>query len=525
MHTGGSILVVDDEAGIRDLLRSELTSRGYNVISALNGRDALSRLDSHHFQVALCDIRMPELDGLETLARMQTHDPDLQVIMMTGYASVEAAINAMKKGAYDFIEKPFHMDQVVAVVDRAFVHRDMRAMMRVYEMSRIVFDAVDLEHLVPVLAKNVQQILGADEVSVLLRHDGEDWRTAFPEGEAGWETDHRTLACLVQSQLSEPREPFLASSALLKNVADISSALFCPLYGAGDWQGLLLAVRRQPHSPFLPLDVRHGTIFASFAAQALKNARLYDQLIRRWKELEEAHQALKNTQQQLIQNEKMAAIGQLAAGVAHQLNNPMTGIMGFAQILSTDKTLSDQQIQDVRTIYEQSQRCRKIIQNLLQFSRRSDPKRKKVDLRTVIQSAEELARYEMVASPIEIVNNVGDGLPPVFGDFTELQHLFLNLLTNARQALSGHKSPRVEISTEVKDNWLLTRIRDNGPGIAPQNISKVFDPFFTTKPAGEGTGLGLSLCHNIAKNHARRITVESQLGLGALFTVELPAVI
>ena len=525
MKTGsGSILVIDDEAGIRELLKQELTSRGYQVTTANDGRDAINRLTNQPFHVALCDIRLPEWDGMETLGRMQRQDPDLQVIMMTGYASIESAIHAMKKGAFDFIEKPFHIDQVATVVSRAMAHRDMRAMVSVYEMSRIVFDTVDLEHLLPALARNVQHILGADEVSVLLRRNGEDWTTAVPSepADAPWEVDHRTLACLVQPGLASARTPFLVPPGVLENVPGISSALFCPLHLAGDWQGLLLAVRRAPHPAFLPLDVRHGTIFASFAVQAIRNARLYDQLIRRWKELDDAHRALQEAQQQLVQNEKMVAIGQLAAGVAHELNNPLTGIMGFAQMLVGDKTLTEQQHNDIQTIYEQSQRCRKIIQNLLRFSRRSESKVQNIDLASVLRSAEELARYELVNAHIRVENEVPEKLPLVRGDAAELQHILLNLFTNARQALVGRPNPMIHLSAAVSEDWVSVSIRDNGPGIAPEHLSKIFDPFFTTKPAGEGTGLGLSLCHNIAKNFGGRVKVDSHLGNGATFTLELP---
>jgi two-component system NtrC family sensor kinase len=285
---------------------------------------------------------------------------------------------------------------------------------------------------------------------------------------------------------------------------------------------LLLAVRRAPHDIFHSLDLRCATIFSSFGAQAVRNARLYDQLIQRWKELDGAHRSLQEAKSQSVQNEKMAAMGQLAAGVAHELNNPMTGIMGFSQLLADDPSLSETQRKDAETIFQQSQRCQKIIRNLLQYSRRSDAVKKKVDLKKVIETADELSRYDVVVKKIQMKFDFKSDSLPVYGDVTELQTLFLNLLKNARQAVQGNADPSVEIEAAAHNGWVRVHVQDNGTGITASDLPQIFDPFFTTKSAGQGTGLGLSLCQTIVKNCGGRLSAESRVGQGSVFTVEFP---
>ena len=219
MKSPAKILVIDDEPGIRDLLTRELIAEGYWAQSACDGLDALEKMKTEKYQVALCDLNMPKLGGLAALEEIRKRDPDVEVIMMTGYATVETAVEAMQKGAYDFVQKPFNLSEVMALVQKSIEKSDLKSVVH---------------------------------------------------------------------------------------------------------------------------------------------------------QLRAAKKKLEETQMQLVQSEKLAGIGQLAAGVAHELNNPLSGVMGFAQLLLDDPTLSVQQRKDIETICAQSQRCRVIIQNLLQFSRRKD---------------------------------------------------------------------------------------------------------------------------------------------------------
>jgi signal transduction histidine kinase len=369
MGSSARILVIDDEPGIRELLNQELQVEGYEVETAPNGEDGLLKMQSGKFQVVLCDLNMPKLGGLEALEAIRKRDPDIEVIVMTGFATVETAVTAMKKGAYDFVQKPFRLDEILALVQKSLEKSELR----------------------------------------------------------------RTIL-----------------------------------------------------------------------------------------ELRETKMKLEQTQAQLIQSEKLAGVGQLAGGIAHELNNPLSGVLGFAQLLLEEPTLTPQQRQDIETISAQTQRCRTIIQNLLQFSRRTVPKNEPLDLSPLLQTVLNLVEYDFTSSGVEICREIPASLPWVFGDRGQLQQVFLNLVNNARQALDGKSQGRLTIRLGQRAGHVFVHFEDNGPGMPPEVRDKVFDPFFTTQPPGKGTGLGLSICYGIIQGHHGSLRVESEGGCGARFIVELP---
>jgi signal transduction histidine kinase/ActR/RegA family two-component response regulator len=239
-------------------------------------------------------------------------------------------------------------------------------------------------------------------------------------------------------------------------------------------------------------------------------------------QLQNTVETLKTTQSQLVQSEKLSGIGEFVAGVAHELNNPLTSVMGFSELLKrADGNPKNQRHLDM--IHKSAQRCQKIVQNLLSFARRRQPERKLSNLNELIEAAIEFLQYQLRTSNIEVVARLEARLPKVLVDPHQLQQVFLNIINNARQAIEGHQPKGwVRITTEFSGGNVRVIIQDNGPGISEQNLPKIFDPFFTTKEVGKGTGLGLSLCYGIVKEHGGTITVRSKPGEGATFIVELP---
>lgn len=239
-------------------------------------------------------------------------------------------------------------------------------------------------------------------------------------------------------------------------------------------------------------------------------------------ELERAMQQVKTTQDQLIQSEKLSAVGQFVAGVAHELNNPLTTVVGFSELVQSFNT--DEKLRGhLDRIAKSAHRCHKIVQSLLSFARQHAPERKPIDLRTVVEEVLEIMAYDFRTSDISIVRDYAADVPQVMGDPHQLQQVFVNILSNARQAIEPvRRAGKIIVRTRRVGERVTIEFEDNGPGIRADHLARIFDPFFTTKPVGKGTGLGLSLCYGIVQEHGGRITARSEPGQGAVFAVELP---
>jgi signal transduction histidine kinase len=239
-------------------------------------------------------------------------------------------------------------------------------------------------------------------------------------------------------------------------------------------------------------------------------------------EIQTTMKTLRDTQAQLVQTEKLSAMGEFVAGVAHELNNPLTGVIGFSQMLMESGINEKQQIYLDRVIGS-AERCRKIVQSLLAFSRRHRPERRPVQIHELLKSSLEILQYDLASSNIEVITNLSAAIPPVLVDPHQIQQVFVNILNNARQAIEEEqKSGKIIVSTVLVDHQVRIRFEDDGPGIPQDVLQNVFNPFFTTKRVGEGTGLGLSLSYGIVREHGGSILAESEPGKGAVFTVELP---
>jgi PAS domain S-box-containing protein len=226
----------------------------------------------------------------------------------------------------------------------------------------------------------------------------------------------------------------------------------------------------------------------------------------------------------LMQTDKMAGLGQLVSGIAHELNNPLTGIMGYAQLL-LGRGLAQPQAADARLIYEEAERAAQIVKNLLLFARDAKPERERVQLNEIVEKTLALRNYELRTENISLSVDLDASLPLIVANPAQLQQVFLNLVVNAEQAIrQGAREGSIYIRTwQPLRGRVGLEIADTGPGIPADILPRVFDPFFTTKPAGLGTGLGLSIAFGILKAHGGEISVDSTPGHGAAFRVELPA--
>ncbi len=241
------------------------------------------------------------------------------------------------------------------------------------------------------------------------------------------------------------------------------------------------------------------------------------------KEVEQRTLQMRRAEQQALVNAKLASIGELVASVAHEVNNPLTGIIGYAQLLADRRDVPQHVKADLQKIYDESQRTVRIVQNLLRFARRYKPAKDIVDINELLERTLELKSYKLRTSNIALSVNLATDIPFILADYNQIQQVILNVLSNARQAVEETKRKgKITVITEAAEGYVKISITDNGSGISSENITRIFDPFFTTKAAGSGSGLGLSVCHGIITEHGGNIYAESTLGKGTTFIVELP---
>ena len=249
-----------------------------------------------------------------------------------------------------------------------------------------------------------------------------------------------------------------------------------------------------------------------------ESKRIYQQLERSHKQLQQSLQELEQAQFQLIRTEKLAALGQLAAGVAHEINNPLGTITIYAHILKRSLEPDDPRGEDIDLIISEAARTKEIVQGLLSFARETKLKPGETNINELVEETLGLIVNQVLFQNIKIKKNLQADMPTLFADATQLKQVFLNIVLNAAQAMAGKGS--LTITTSHDAGLIIIRIKDTGPGIPPENIGKLFNPFFTTKE--KGTGLGLAISYGIVERHSGKIDVETELGKGSTFIITLP---
>ena len=375
------------------------------------------------------------------------------------------------------------------------------------------FASEDLR-LISTLATHTAVVIANARFFDLVRRAKEEWETAFDamsEGlavvdEAGRITRaNRALAALLSRDIAEV-QAYELSPALLDQPAAL--------------QELMDVARRGERTVPLVARSRVGRAVRINAARMPPVGAASHLVV-----LVEDVTEQQTMESQLIQSEKLAAVGQLVSGVAHELNNPLTSIAGLSEFLLEQKELGENDRGHLRVIHEQAERAGRIVRNLLTFARKSPAERERVDLTDVLQRTLLLMSYDLRLKDVTLERDFAPVLPDVLGDRHALQQVILNLLTNAAQAVAANPPdrPRIIRARTWFDGRVHLKVQDSGPGISEEVARQLFTPFFTTKEPGQGTGLGLSISYSIVEAHGGRISVESSPeGGGAAFHVEFP---
>ncbi len=231
---------------------------------------------------------------------------------------------------------------------------------------------------------------------------------------------------------------------------------------------------------------------------------------------------LQETHLQLVSSEKMASLGKLAAGIAHEINNPLAGILIYSSLLMEDLPPDDPKRSDLEKIVQEASRCKEIVKSLLEFARQTEPKKEPTDINRAINDGLFFLVNQALFHNIEIVKNLDPNLPLVYGNAGQLKQVFMNIIVNAAEAMHGSGTLTITTSVAPDRNSVLIEFTDTGEGIPEENLNRIFEPFFTTKDVGKGTGLGLATSYGIIEEHGGRISVKSKVGEGTTFTIELP---
>lgn len=387
-------------------------------------------------------------------------------------------------------------------------------------------ESLELEALLVKIAARAEDLVKADTISVgvldssekMLKYLGvfgsrvktlQDMDMPLESGGIyNWIASYGT-PLLIQDAQSD----FRLDSALMKSLG-IKCVMTVPLWSSNTMTGLLTAVNKKGGASFDKHDLRLFTVFSNLAAAALQNASLYTDLTEKMNELRTA-------QEQLVHSTKMAAIGELAANIAHEVNNPLTSVLGYTTHLLKTLDLPESPRKILGMMEQETLRVRKIIRNLLDFSRQKNSWMRPAD---ILQPLRETIAFVQGAAKSSLVNirEEYNGSPVIVNmDPNEMKQVFINIINNALQAMPQGGDLRIRLNP-VGEHEAMIEFADTGVGISPENLQKIFEPFFSTKEDRDGTGLGLSISYRIIQHHGGRIDVESGPGKGTIFRIFLP---
>ncbi|MBN1667718.1 MAG: response regulator [Anaerolineales bacterium] len=521
LHSNARVLVVDDEAGVMRLCERFLTRAGYQVTPLSEARQAAALLDREAFDLLLVDIRMPEVDGFEMLAQARRAQPHIAVVIMTGYGTVETAVESLRQGADGMILKPFSGAELVQSVERALRERQrereilqLQTLRPLLETSEALFSQQALGRLQVLVVEFVGRHLDCGRVSLLRQEAAEQHIELLASlGEP------LVLApeLLPPESQSQP-EPLLiagqqlapAWQACLENQA-LAALLLVSLPAGPD--RMLVVAARQPGQPvFRDTDIEMLAILARQAGIAFENARLYADLQANLRQVEASQQAL-------IQSEKMAAVGRLTASLAHEINNPLQAMQNCLHLAGRHDLALEKREGYLALASEELERLMHTVRRMLDFYRPGARDRKTVVVNDLVTKVLQLLETQLRQAGVQVNLNLEPALPPVLAVGNQIQQVILNLILNAIEAMP--QGGQIEIITACRQDLLQLSIIDSGPGIPAGEQQQIFEPFASGKE--KGLGLGLSVSYGILTAHGGALEVlPPEDGQGAHFRLSLP---
>lgn len=528
------VLVVDDDPEMIHLVEEVLALIDCHVLAAHNGAEALTTLRREKaagrvIDAVLLDVVMPGADGFRILQTLKS-DPELEqlpVILITALGSVLDKTRGLRMGADDYVTKPFDPQELLARIGAVFRIRRTEQMLRqrnqelaaLNEINQMVSASLDLDQVLVSALEGLERLIQADALALVLNdEESGSWMIRTARAPEGTWLEGRMVPA-EDAPLAETlarAEPLLHtqvqagfwSEALATAPLDI---LCVPLLSHEEAVGLLVVVGREGalDEEYIPL-LKH---VAATVAIAVDNARLYGELAAFADELE-------RSQSQLIQAEKMAAVGRLAASIAHEINNPLQAIQNSLHLSLHPNLEEEGRRRYLGMAQDEINRLVQIVRRMLDFYRPSSDIMESVDVNKTVENALVIANKRLQQANIRVVAQLFPNQPPVWGSANQLTQVFLNIIINAIEATDEGGTLWVGTAYHAERQQVVAAFRDSGPGISLEVREHLFEPFFTTKPTG--TGLGLAISYGIVERHRGVIETESPPGGGATFIVRLP---
>lgn len=538
------ILIVDDEEDILESLSRHLNRRGYEVDTAHSGEEGIEKAQKGKFDVAVLDVILPGIDGVCTLEQLKKIDPRMEVIMITGFGTIGVAVDSMKKGAYDYVEKPVSPDRIAALIEKSLERQQLTETVALYEISKAIFSTIEIDRLLEIIVDLAMKTLRSDDASIMLFDDGgklfiaissgldeqikNETRLALGDRIAGWVAESKQGLILINGLTNDPR------FADMRGREEIKSAMVIPLLKNDKVLGILCLNRMNIHDNFTKIDLYKSNIFASLVSLALDNANLYKNLLKAQNELKSARDNLetkvkeRTVELELLNKEQLKTGEQLKfankvkteflANMSHELRTPLNSVIGFTEILFDGRVgvLNAQQKEFAGYILVSGKHLLSLINDVLDMAKIEAGKMElvvsSIALKEMLEEALVFIKEIAFKKKITIFPEVPENIGTVAADERKIKQVLFNLLSNAVKFTPD--GGKVGLCAKRTSSELEVAVWDSGIGIAPENLGKIFEAFYRVDTpysrAIEGTGLGLAYSKKLVDLHGGRIWIESE---------------
>lgn len=519
-----SVLVVDDEPGIAALCKRVLSRAGYDVVALTDPRVAIEHLQQHRVDLLVVDIRMPEVDGFDVISRAQVVQPDIAVLVMTGFGTVETAIQALHQGVDGLLLKPFERsDELLSSVRQVIIDnqrkRDtarMQALRPLFNVTETLFSETDRNRLLDLILTAIRDHLHCSNAAYYQIQNG-SVTTVAQRGRV-LQMDGDNFASQLVRRVDSDGNPIVinasgpgeADAQSLLSTLGLGSAILIPIARA-NLNSVLFAARDASGSSFRGADLELFFVLARQAVVAMENAQLYEDLRSYVRQVEESQQAL-------LRVEKMAAAGRLTASIAHEVNNPLQSVQNCLHLAGHENLPPEKRKEYFELAKKELDRLMKTMQRMLDFYRPGAVRVEQVDLLDLLNHVLSLTSQQFSSKNINIKTDLPESLPVIYAVSGQLQQIFFNLILNALDAMPG--GGELTVGARAMNNGVEIIFEDSGPGIPEERRDSIFEPFFSTKEGG--TGLGLTVSYNIVTAHGGTLDLINGHGPGACFRLFLP---